>query len=125
MIDTRKFLRVGGLGIPGQVRQPLHACGPDTHAACSEFHPQGHGFDVPSEIVQLQGSQEVTMGAVYETVKCKGCGTAITIKTLEWPGDRTAYSHNRNFNADVPCEHCRETYSYRRDDIRLLEAVHS
>ena len=65
------------------------------------------------------------MGAIYETVQCRGCGARITIRKLEWSGDRTAYSHNRNFNADVPCESCEETYSYRHDDIERVEAVSS
>lgn len=59
------------------------------------------------------------MGA-YETIVCKGCGTRITIRKLDWPGDRSAYAYNENFNADVPCERCQETYSYRPEDIQLV-----
>ncbi len=65
------------------------------------------------------------MGNAYETVVCKGCGDRITIRTLESSGDRTAYSLNQQFNADVPCERCEEIYSYRREDIQLVEAAHS
>ena len=65
------------------------------------------------------------MGTTYETVMCKGCGARISIRTLEWAGDRKGYSQNQQFNADVPCERCEEIYSYRREDIRLVEAAHS
>ena len=57
------------------------------------------------------------MGSTHETVICKGCGARITIRKLEWAGDRKTYSRNENFNADVPCEGCEEIYSYGPDDI--------
>jgi redox-regulated HSP33 family molecular chaperone len=63
------------------------------------------------------------MVAAYETIVCKGCKTRITIRELEWRGDRSAYSLNEHFNADVPCEVCEETYSYRPEDIQLVDAA--
>lgn len=65
------------------------------------------------------------MGKIFETVTCKGCGARLTIRTLEWEGDPKAYSRNEKFNADVPCERCAETYSYRSDDIVLVEGAGS
>jgi hypothetical protein len=62
------------------------------------------------------------MGAAYETIICRGCGTRITIRKLEWSGDRSAYAQNEKFNVDVPCEVCDETFSYRTPDIELVEA---
>ena len=56
----------------------------------------------------------------YETVACKGCGASITIRTLESSSDRSAYSLNPQFNADVPCESCEEIYSYGSKDIKLV-----
>ena len=63
------------------------------------------------------------MGVTYETIVCRGCGTRISIRELEWSGDRTAYSQNAHFNADVPCEACKETYSYGPKDIQLVESA--
>ena len=65
------------------------------------------------------------MDSVYETITCKGCGSSIAIRRLEWAGDRKAYALNASFNADVPCERCEETYSYRPEDIHVVEAAHA
>ena len=65
------------------------------------------------------------MGIAYETIVCRGCGTRITIRQLEWSGDRNAYSQNVHFSADVPCEGCEETYSYRSEDVQLVEGTAS
>jgi hypothetical protein len=62
------------------------------------------------------------MGAAYETILCRGCGTRITIRRLEWAGDRAAYSRNENLSVDVPCERCEETFSYRTEDIQTVDA---
>lgn len=61
------------------------------------------------------------MGTAYESIICKGCGNRIRIRELEWVGDRAAYSKRAKFNVDVPCEACRETYSYRTGDIQLVD----
>jgi hypothetical protein len=61
------------------------------------------------------------MPNVYEAVVCKGCGIPITIRKLDSSGDRNAYSKNPHFNADVPCSNCEEIFSYRQDDIELVE----
>ena len=50
---------------------------------------------------------------------------AHVIKLLEWTGDRRAYSRNQQFSADVPGESCEETYTYRSEDVRLVEVAGS
>lgn len=62
------------------------------------------------------------MDAAYETILCRGCGTRIRIRKLEWSGDRAAYAKNEMFNVDVPCEVCDDTFSYRSQDIEMVEA---
>ena len=72
-------------------------------------------------IIRRLIGQATVMTTAYETVICKGCGARITIRELAWSGDRTAYWRNPNFNADVPCEDCGETYSYGPDNIEPVE----
>lgn len=63
----------------------------------------------------------MAVSTAYETIVCRGCGTRIRIRKLEWAGDRAAYARNEKLNLDVPCEVCEDTFSYGTEDIEMVE----